>query len=189
MRGGGGVRGGGVQKVGRGVGRVWPAGRRPGFVGASLGRGRPVAERLGVAVVAPKMTGADLRDILTSKQKQQVVDLRAKIKQKPKSPVTVGRSGGRGRSQRGGGGGRTTSDDRVGGPTRRARSRSPVRKQYAPQFSSPPLPRRQRANQPTRLPSAAETKKITVTVPGLNRPVSEVSGSTSCEQATSSTSL
>lgn len=171
---------GGVQKVTRGGGKIWPIKNKPGLVGAPIQRTRPVTERLGIpiktksvpaAAAAVGKPGGDLRDVLASKSKKQVVDLRAKIKPKM-SPVTVGR--GRGRGQRGG---------KMSAPTppRRARSRSPIRKPYPPMgLSSPPLPhapstRRQRES-PIRLPSSAETKKITVTVPGLNRPVSEVSG-------------
>ena len=159
-------RGGPAQKIGR----VYVTGRKPFAVGGGeQQRARPVMERLGVAAAKTVKPGGDLRDILASKQKKQVVDLRAKIK--PKSSSV---SRGRGRPYLRGG--------RVPAGTRRERSRSPIRKPYVPiPFSSPPSApptpddaRRQRES-PIRLPSSAETKKITVTVPGLNRPVSEVS--------------
>lgn len=164
-------RGGGPAQRG-GIGRTWVAGKKP--VAAGTTSTRPVTERLGVAAVTKAVKpGRDLRDILASKQKQQVVDLRAKIK--PKS-LSVGR--GRGRaplSQRGGRG------PPQGIMPKRDRSRSPIRKSYPPFQFSPPstgphIPgSRRRRESPVRLPSSAETKKITVTVPGLNRPVSEVS--------------
>lgn len=160
-----GGRGGGPAQRGA-IGKTWVVGKKPGFAAAGT---RPVTERLGVPKTVK--TGGDLRDILASKQKKQVVDLRAKIK--PKSSP-MGR--GRGRvplSQRGGGRGQPLDVT-----PKRARSRSPIRKSYPPFPFSPPSSgpgNRRRQESPVRLPSSAETKKITVTVPGLNRPVSEVS--------------
>ena len=164
-------RGGGPAQRGA-IGKAWVAGKKPGAAaGAAITR--PVTERLGVGVAKTVKPGGDLRDILASKQKKQVVDLRAKIK--PKS-LSVGRGRGRGPLSRGGGRGPPQ-----GIMPKRDRSRSPIRKSYPPfQFSPPssgphtPGSRRRRES-PVRLPSSAETKKITVTVPGLNRPVSEVS--------------
>ena len=160
-------RGGGpAQKIGK----TFVAGRKPFAMGGDQQRARPVTERLGVATAKSAKPGGDLRDILATKQKQQVVDLRAKIR--PKSSP-VGR--GRGRPYTSLRGGRTSAG------SRRERSRSPIRKPYVPMpFSSPPTAppapdARRRRESPIRLPSSAETKKITVTVPGLSRPVSEVS--------------
>ena len=174
------------KKRGRGAGpaqkpvavKTWGPGKKPGFpVGKNAlqrqvpQRPQPVKARLGVSVVAAMTVKprGDLRDILASKQKQQVVDLRAKIKPKGFR--------GRGRPLPG-------LQGRMvpGSPPKRPRSRSPIRKPYANNspFSSPPAPpppppvMRRRKESPVRLPSSAETKKITVTVPGLNRPVSEV---------------
>lgn len=165
-------RGGGMAHRGA-IGKAWVVGKKPGAAAGAAGT-RPVTERLGVGPVAKTVKpGGDLRDILASKQKKQVVDLRAKIK--PKS-LSVGRGRGRGPLSRGGGRGPPQ-----GIMPKRDRSRSPIRKSYPPfQFSPPssgpqtPGSRRRRES-PVRLPSSAETKKITVTVPGLNRPVSEVS--------------
>ena len=169
-------RGGGPARSAA-VGKAWVLGKKSGAgvaVGAAgIQRTRPVTERLGVSVAVAKTVkpGGDLRDILASKQKQQMVDLRTKIKPKS-SPV------GRGRGkpylpQRG----QMPAPSSV--PKRTARSRSPIRKPYAPLPFSPPSAStpgtRKRRESPIRLPSSAETKKITVTVPGLNRPVSEVS--------------
>ena len=149
----------------RGTGRPWGQERRGGFVGAPVQTGGGAR---GGGVSTGK-SGKDLRDVLATKQKMHVVDLRAKIKPKM-STATVGR--GRGRPhppQRGG---------RIPAPFAappRARSRSPIRKPYpSPPPSHYQNSRRQRES-PVRLPTSAETKKITVTVPGLNRPVSEVS--------------
>ena len=177
------------KKRGRGAGpaqkpvaaKTWGPGKKPGFPPGKNAPQRQVPQRpqsvkarLGVSVVAAMTVkpGGDLRDILASKQKQQVVDLRAKIK--PKGF----RGRGRGRPLPG-------PQGRIvpGSPPKRPRSRSPIRKPYANNspFSSPPAPPpppviRRRKESPVRLPSSAETKKITVTVPGLNRPVSEVRG-------------
>ena len=160
----------------RGAGRGWGPGRRGGLVGppiqtASGGTAAGGGGRGGGG--ATTKTGKDLRDILATKQKMQVMDLRAKIK--PKSaPVTVGR--GRGRPHPSQRGGRTAPAAPFTSAPRRARSRSPIRKTFSSPPPSPQYPNsRRRRESPIRLPSSAETKKITVTVPGLNRPVSEVS--------------
>ena len=160
--------------VGRGALRGRGQGRRGGLVGTPIQPDGRVGR--GGGVTATK-TGKDLRDVLATKQKMQVVDLRAKIKPKM-SPVSVGR--GRGRPHRSQRGGRTSAVAAPSFPAapRRARSRSPIRKSFSspPPQADPHYPNsRRRRESPIRLPSSAETKKITVTVPGLNRPVSEVS--------------
>ena len=159
--------------VGRGALRSRGQGRRGGLVGTPIQADGRVGR--GGGVMATK-TGKDLRDVLATKQKMQVVDLRAKIKPKV-SPVSVGRGRGRPHLSQRGGTSAAAALSFTAAP-RRARSRSPIRKS----FSSPPPPAgpnypnsKRRRESPIRLPSSAETKKITVTVPGLNRPVSEVS--------------
>ena len=158
------------RRRGRGGGAprgTWGPGRRGGLVGTYIqtaaGRGGGAGTGRG---------GKDLRDVLATKQKMQVVDLRAKIKPKV-SPVTEGRGRGRPHPPPQQRGGRMSAQF---GTPKRARSRSPIKKPHPP--SPPPAHftnSRRRRESPTRLPSSAETKKITVTVPGLNRPVSEVS--------------
>ena len=129
------------------AGKPWGPGKKPGFPAV---RG-PAGGKAG-----------DLRDVLASKQKKQVVDLRAKLKPRGGPPQ-------RGRA-------RPVQRGRMvpGSPPQRNRSRSPIQKRANP---APPAARpvmRRRRESPVRLPSQAEAKKITVTVPGLSRPVSEV---------------
>lgn len=113
---------------------------------------------------------SDLRDMLTEKQKTTVTDLRAKLT--PKSP------------QKGAAGISTRLTPRSTGPKPkgrpRAKSPSPLeyttssrRNDAGPSRSTT----RRQHDPPVKLPSYEETKKITITVPGLpglNRPTSEV---------------
>ena len=165
-RGRGRGRGGGLPSSRFAVaGKPWAVGtggaRKPGFQTA-----KPAAT--GAAGTSGK-AGVDLRDMLATRQKKQVGDLRAKLKPKF-APAPRGRARPMQR-------GRAATAPGNFAP-RRDRSRSPPWKAPAPppaaQVASPPPVRRHR-ELPVHLPSSAEAKKITVTVPGLSRPVSEVS--------------
>ena len=135
---------------GAGAGRSWGP-RRRGAAGGALSR-------------APQ--AADLRDVLAKKKKLQVVDLRTKLKSKEVPPR-------RGRPLQLTPRGRITAPI---APPKRARSRSPIHKWTSPVSQAAHPGMRRRRSSPVRLPSRAEAKKITVTVPGLSRPVSEVRG-------------
>ena len=115
---------------------------------------------------------SDLRDVLAKKQKTTVTDLRAKLTPKA-APAPKGKPTPPFRRQ-----------PQSGGPPARARTRSqprprsppfmvPASKRRSDPSPSKPIAQRYR-DPPIHLPSYSETKKITITVPGLNRPVSEV---------------
>ena len=110
----------------------------------------------------------DLREVLAKKQKSSVTDLRAKLT--AKSPgVQRGMPSTRGR---GGGGGRQRSKTYP-----QPRSHSPpissLRRGGNPDFSES-ISQRHTRESPVNLPSYSEAKKITVTIPGLSRPMAEV---------------
>ena len=173
-------KGGGPQSKGKaGQKQQWGGGQKgkqQGWQGKMQGQGqqkRPQGQQFRKQQTAQNGGAApvsDLRDILATKQKTTVVDLRAKLgpKQpqvkKPKPAPTSFRS----RPTRGTG--------------QSPRSRPQMVPRSPPTFSAPgrsrrsdpgPIPRRHR-DSPPRLPSYEEAKKITVTVPGITRPVSEV---------------
>ena len=170
-------RGGGVYTSGRGRGGIALRGRGWGFRGGRgspvvRGRGGPLAGRLGYAPnfnkpaspVTPQ-TG-DLRDLLAKKQKTTVTDLRSKLQ--PKAPAIKSPTlpSGRGTSASYRGTARSTIAPRgrpqeVGVTKSRRSDPGPIR---SPGY-------RHRAP-PAQVPSYAEAKKITVTVPGLSQPVS-----------------
>lgn len=138
---------GGGPPFGAGAGRPRGSGRKPGF---PMARGAAAGK------------AGDLRDVLASKQKKQVVDLRAKLK--PRG----------GPSQRGRPRPLQRGRNVPSSPPQRDRSRSPIQKRANPVSPAARPVMRRRRESPVRLPSQAEAKKITVTVPGLSRPVSEV---------------
>ena len=176
-------KGGGPQGKGK-AGQQWGGGgggqkgKQQGWQGKMQGQGqqkRPQGQQFRKQQQQTVQNGgaapiSDLRDILATKQKTTVVDLRAKLgpKQpqvkKPKPSPTSFRS----RPTRGTG--------------QSPRFRPQMSPRSPPTFSAPvrsrrsdpgPIPRRHR-DSPPRLPSYEEAKKITVTVPGITRPVSEV---------------
>ena len=172
---------------GRGVGRGVNRGARGG------GRGN-VMSRLGYAkkqTQAQNGTGAseqqkgvsDLRDVLATKNKTLVVDLRAKISPKV-SPMKPSKKGSRGREH-----------------PANTRSRSPLTISadvfHSPKFKSPGGGssrskdaifnkgyREMERSSSRRLPTTAEAKKITVTVQGLSKTTSEVRRRKKDESAT-----
>ena len=122
----------------------------------------------------------DLRDVIISKTKPSVTDLRLKL---PPKQLSKGRGGG------GGGGSRSSvssSSLGSGGRTSKQQIKSP--KPYSSMSDHQLLFQKQRPVRSTRnlkekspssgrrLPTSSEAKKITVTVQGLSKTTSEVRG-------------
>ena len=118
-----------------------------------------------------KASISDLRDVLAKKQKTTVTDLRAKLKPKA-APIPKGKASPpfHRQSQSGGPLARTRPQPR---PPRSPPFMVPASKRRSDPSPSKPIAQRYR-DPPINLPSYSETKKITITVPGLNRPISEV---------------
>lgn len=158
------------------AGQAWRGrgGRGGGFRG---GRGSSVQSRLGYTTnnglaatgaggTAARPRVGDLRDVLAKKQKTNVTDLRSKLAPKGSSVRSSDAVDGRGRSALSRGvslrspiGGRSRMQEVDGARSSRRSDPGPIRSS-AYRHKDPPV----------QLPSYAEAKKITVTVPGLSRP-------------------